>query len=97
MKLLADFDDTQWANRLAATLQVLSQAQAYCVDAYFESPLHDRAGNFGQGIHIIRKVGDDIQHSGTFGKDIHRSGRYAEGPPLAGSTMPPGSITRPPR
>ena len=78
MKSLADFDDNQWVNRLAATLQELSQAQADCVDAYFESPLHDRAGNFGTGIHIIRKVGEDIQHSGTFGKDIHRSGRYAE-------------------
>ncbi len=78
MKLLADFDDNQWVNRLAETLQELSQAQADCVDAYFESPLHDRAGNFGEGIHIIRKVGSDIQHSGTFGKDIHRSGRYAE-------------------
>ena len=78
MKLLAGFDDNQWVSRLAKSLQELSQAQAYCVDAYFESPLHDRTGNFGTGIHIIRKVGEDIQHSGTFGKDIHRSGRYAE-------------------
>ena len=78
MTSLADFDDNQWVSRLAETLQELSQAQAYCVDAYFESPLHDRAGNFGTGIQIIRKVGEDIQHSGTFGKDIHRSGRYAE-------------------
>ena len=78
MKSLADFDDSKWVNCLAETLQKLSQAQAYCVDAYFESPLHDRAGNFGTGIHIIRKVGEEIQHSGTFGKDIHRSGRYAE-------------------
>ena len=78
MSLLADFDDNQWVSRLAEPLQELSQAQAYCVDAYFESPLHNRAGNFGTGIHIIRKVGEDIQHSGTFGKDIHRSGRYAE-------------------
>ena len=78
MKSLADFDDSKWVNRLAETLQDLSQVQAYCVDAYFESPLHDRAGNFGTGIHIIRKAGEEIQHSGTFGKDIHRSGRYAE-------------------
>ena len=78
MKLFDDFDDNQWVSRLAESLQELSKAQAYCVDAYFESPLHDRAGNFGTGIHIIRKVGEDIQHTGTFGKDIHRSGRYAE-------------------
>ena len=78
MKSLADFDDSQWASRLAETLQELSQAQAACVDAYFESPLHDRTGTFGKGIHGIRTVGKEIQHSGTFGTDIHRSGRYAE-------------------